>query len=40
MLLILSTILGSIADRPVICMGIRMAEKNKKTEEGARHERT
>lgn len=33
MLLILSTILGSIADRPVICMGIRMAEKNKKTED-------
>ncbi len=33
MLLILSTILGSIADRPVICMGIRMAGKNKKTED-------
>ena len=33
MLLILSTILGSIADRAVICMGIRMAEKNKKTED-------
>ncbi len=33
MLLILSTILGSIADRPVICMGIRMAETNKKTED-------
>ena len=33
MLLILSTILGSIADRPVICMGIMMAEKNKKTED-------
>ena len=33
MLLILSTILGSIADRPEICMGIRKAEKNKKTED-------
>ena len=33
MLLILSTILGSIADRPVICMGIRMEKKKKKTED-------
>lgn len=33
MLLILSTILGSIADRPVICMGIRMAGRNKKTDD-------